>query len=369
MKLHLVAGEASGDARGAELMEALNLEQRGIEFSGAGGPRMKAIAGGRFQNWSEHAVVGIIDVLKNYGYFKKQFDAMLEEILRIKPDAVILIDYPGFNLRLAAALKKKDASMRIIYYISPQVWAWHRGRIPKIANVVDLMICIFPFEKALYEEFALRTVFVGHPLIDSLATRKIFEAREVELVGLFPGSRLKEVEKIFPVMIQAARLIKHAQPYIRFEAAAVSNSIASVLQSYLVDDLVTIKTHASHELMQRAGAAMVASGTATLEAAFFELPFVIVYKVALLTEWIGSLLVKVPYLGIVNILAGREIVREFLNGKAKPEAIANEMLRLVREESAREKMRQDLARVIAMLGEGGASERAAEAVLEELKRG
>ncbi len=367
MKLYLVAGEASGDARGAELMDALRSQEPGIQFAGAGGPRMKALAGGKFLNWSGHAVVGFIDVLKNYGYFKEQFDAMLAEILAAKPDAVILIDYPGFNVRLAAALKKKDASIRILYYISPQVWAWNRGRIPKMARILDLMICIFPFEKDLYEESGLKTVFVGHPLIDSLAAHRGTELREHDLVGLFPGSRMKEVEKNFPVMIRAARLIKHAQPHMRFEVAAVSSSIAAVLQSQLQDNLCTIRTDAAYDLMQRACCAMVASGTATLEAAFFELPFVIVYKVAMLTALVGSFLVKVPHLGMVNILAKHEIVPEFLNAKAKPEDIANAMLRLVKEESAREKMRQALAGVVRLLGEGGAAGRAAEAVLEAVR--
>ncbi len=365
MKLYLVAGEASGDARGAELMKALHLQRPDIRFFGAGGPRMKTLAGGKFQDWSAHAVVGIIEALRNYGYFKKQFDAMLAEIAELKPDAVILIDYPGFNLRLAAALKKTAAHPKIIYYISPQVWAWNRRRIPKMARILDLMICIFPFEKALYEKSGLKTVFAGHPLVDSLAARKTGETREIELVGLFPGSRRKEVEKIFPVMIQAARLMKHAQPYLRFEAAAVSSSIANLMQTHLHDDLCVIRTNASHDLMQRAGVAMVASGTATLEAAYFGLPFVILYKVSPLTALMGKLLIRVRFLGMVNILAGREIVREFLNARAKPEAVAREMLRLAKDESAREAMRRDLAAVTAMLGEGGASDRAAKAVLAE----
>ena len=363
MKLYLVAGEASGDARGAELMQALRARDRKIEFAGAGGPKMQAIAGNRFQNWSGHAVVGIIDVLKNYGYFKKQFDAILAEIETLKPDAVVLIDYPGFNLRLAAALKKKKAPPKVIYYISPQVWAWNRGRIPQMARTIDLMMCIFPFEKAIYEESGLKTIFVGHPMVDSLAADGRTGMHDPELVGLFPGSRRKEVEKIFPVMAHAARLMRHAAPALQFEAAAVSAEMAELMQSELHDNLITVKTHSSHDLMHRAGVAMVASGTATLEAAFFGLPFVIVYKVAPLTAWIGRMLVKVPHLGMVNILAGREIVQEFLNGDAKPQVIADTLLALNKDAKVQERMRQEFARVVEMLGDGGAAERAAEAVL------
>jgi lipid-A-disaccharide synthase len=308
-------------------------------------------------------------VVKNYGYFQRQFTMALEEIAREKPDAVVLIDYPGFNLRLAAALKKAGTPAKLIDYISPQVWAWNRGRIPKMARILDLMICIFPFEKPLYEESGLKTVFVGHPMLDSLAERRTGVAREKDLLGLFPGSREREVRKIYPVMLEAARVLARSRPGLRIEAAAASNEMRERMEEIgrLYPDVrceVGVKT--SHGLMQRATAGMVASGTATLEAAYFGLPYVLIYKAAWLTFAIGRRLVKVKWLGMPNILADREVVREFLQEDARPEAIAEEVGRLLDDEEARANFQVNLRSVISKLGEPGASERAAEAILGEL---
>ena len=371
MKLYLIAGEASGDARGAELMRALRERQPDLEFFGAGGREMHALRGDHFLDWADEAVVGLWDVLKKYGYFKKQFNLMLADLARVQPAALILIDYPGFNLRLAQAAKKRFPALKIIDYISPQVWAWHRERIPKMARYLDLMLCIFPFEKPLYDASGLHTVFVGHPMLDSLAARRIGQPRDPHLVGLFPGSREKEVRKIFPAMVEAAVQMKSARPELRFEASAASHQLAdrmlATLERFGQDaDFCRITVRASHELMQRAIAGMVCSGTATLEAAFFGLPLCVVYKVAWLTWVVGKRLVKVPFLGMPNVLAGREIAREFLQGDATPEALAKETLRLVTNAEAREALQHDLAAVTAQLGDSGAAQRAAEAILEEI---
>ncbi|HEX8294670.1 MAG TPA: lipid-A-disaccharide synthase, partial [Chthoniobacteraceae bacterium] len=233
VKLYLVAGEASGDARGAELMRALREQSSELQFFGAGGREMRGLAGGDFHDWADEAVVGLWDVLKKYGYFRAQFRRMLGDLERINPAALILIDYPGFNLRLARAVKRKLPHVRTIFFISPQVWAWNRGRIPKMARYLDLMLCIFPFEKELYEASGLRTVFVGHPLLDSLEKRRLALTREPDLVGLFSGSREKEVRKIFPAMIEAASRVKQARPGIRFEAAAASPQLAEQMRALL----------------------------------------------------------------------------------------------------------------------------------------
>jgi lipid-A-disaccharide synthase len=371
MNLYLVAGEASGDARGAELIRSLRARRDGIEFRGFGGPQMAALAGpGAVHDWIGRAgVIGIIDVVKNYGYFQRQFALALDEIGREKPDAVVLIDFPGFNLRLAAALKKNGTKAKIIDYISPQVWAWNRGRIPKMARILDLMICIFPFEKPLYEESGLKTAFVGHPMLDSLVEKRTGRTRESGLLGLFPGSREREVRKIYPVMLEAARLLTKSRAGLRIEAAAASDEMRERMEEIgrLYPDVrcqVGVKT--SHDLMQRATAGMVASGTATLEAAYFGLPFVLLYKAAWLTFAIGRRLVKVKWLGMPNILANREVVREFLQEDARPEPIAKEVARLLEDQNARAEFENNLKSVISKLGEPGASARAAEAILGEV---
>jgi len=371
MKIFLAAGEASGDARGAEVMQALIESRSGIEFTGLGGPRMKAIACSSFHDWIERAgVIGFIDVLKNYGFFKKQFNATLADILCLKPDAVILIDYPGFNLRLASAIRKANPAQRIIYYISPQVWAWNRGRIPKMARIIDLMICIFPFEKPLYERSGLRTVFVGHPMLDSLGVLKKDVKRDENLIALLPGSRKREIKKIFPVMIQAAVEILEKRPGSHFESAATSNEMRERMLEILARLApglpCEITVGGAYDLMQRASAGMVASGTATLEAAFFRLPYVLVYRVAWLTYFIGRRLIKVQWLGMVNILAGREVVPEYLQDRALPKPVADKVMQLAQDGPARKQFLSEIEKVMELLGETGAGRRAAKAILDEI---
>jgi lipid-A-disaccharide synthase len=198
MKIYFVAGEASGDARGAELMRALRERLPEARFFGAGGHEMRALGGDHFLDWAAEAVVGLWDVLKKYGYFRRQFSRMLREIAELQPDALILIDYPGFNLRLAHAARRRFPKLKIVQYVSPQVWAWHVGRVKRMAADLDLILCIFPFEIDFYQNSGLDAVFVGHPMLDSLAAKRLDRPRAMDLVGLFPGSRRKEVRKIFP---------------------------------------------------------------------------------------------------------------------------------------------------------------------------
>ena len=370
MNFYLIAGEASGDARAAEVMQHLRTlaQARGetAHFYGAGGPKMQALAPA-IEDWSGEAVLGLWDVLKKYPYFRRKFAAMLREIGAAKPDAVILIDYPGFNLRMAKAVKKQNPTQRVIYYVSPQVWAWNRGRIPQMARTLDLMLCIFPFEKALYEQSGLKTEFVGHPLLDALAPEKaLATVREETLVGLFPGSRKKEVSRIFPLLLQTAAHLRQARPELRFEAAAATESLAATMRTMADGADIDIHVGGAHSLMGRATVGMVTSGTATLEAAFFGLPFVLVYSVAPVTWIIGKWLVRVPYLGIANILAGREIIREFLQHAAEPRAMADELLSMLNNPEKRAAQQAEFQQVIAGLGLGGASLRAAEAILSEL---
>jgi lipid-A-disaccharide synthase len=372
-RIYLVAGEASGDEHGAALMRALHELAPDLKFAGRGGPKMQAVAGDAFMNWSDSAaVVGLWEVVKRIGYFREQFQDALNEIAAIEPDAVILIDYPGFNLRLARALRRKSRKVRIIYYISPQVWAWNRGRIRQMARFLDLMLCIFPFEAELYNKSGLRTVFVGHPMIQNLATLRSGEQRQPNLLGLFPGSRLREVRKIFPIMLEAAREIGSQRAELRFEAAAASEPLALEIGRMLgrssLRERVRIVTGDAAGTMQRACAGMVASGTATLEAAYFRLPFVLVYKVSWPTYFAARLVLKTKYLGMPNVLAGREIIPEFIQHEARPQTIAKAVLKLMNDQAAREMMSSEFDAIIAKLGESGASATAARAVVDELNR-
>lgn len=370
MIIYFVAGEASGDAHGAALMSALNSLDQHVRLLGRGGPKMRRIAGDEFLDWSEHsAVLGLWEVLKQYGYFRREFEATLAQIERDKPDAVVLIDYPGFNLRLARALRKRAPRLKIIFYISPQVWAWNRRRIPQMARYLDLMLCIFPFEAELYNRSGLRTVFVGHPMIESLGAKKSGVAREPNLIGVFPGSRRRELRKILPVMLRAAEIIARMRPETQFEIAAASDALHDEIAAVPTTlRNIRLTSASAAETMQRAQAGMVASGTATLEAAFFGLPFVLVYRVAWLTYFAARLVVKVKHLGMPNVLAGRQIVPEFIQHGARPHEIAREMLRLLDDATYRDEMLANFEGVIAKLGEGAASETAARAILAELSR-
>lgn len=371
--IYFVAGEASGDEHGASLMRALRDLAPELNFSGRGGPKMNAIAGDALINWSDSAaVVGLWEVVKRAGYFREQFQNALSEIGAIKPDAVILIDYPGFNLRLARALRKKAPALNIIYYISPQVWAWNRGRITQMARYLDLMLCIFPFEAELYNKSGLRTVFVGHPMIENLAKVRTGVERQPNLIGLFPGSRLREVRKIFPIMLEAAREMAAGRSEIRFEVAAASESLASEIHRMLaaspLRERVRVLAGDAPETMQRAFAGLVASGTATLEAAYFRLPFVLVYKVSWPTYFAARLVLKTKHLGMPNVLAGREIIPEFIQHEARPDIISKAVLKLMNDQAERGAMISEFDAIIAKLGETGASAKAARVILDELNK-
>lgn len=403
MVLYFVAGEVSGDNHAAALMRALRQARPDLHFIGRGGPEMKAIAGEDFNNWiGEAAVLGLWEVVRNYGYFRKQFRETLDEIEKEKPDAIILIDYPGFNLRLARALRRQSLSRKIIYYISPQVWAWNRGRIKQMARSLDLMLCIFPFEAELYNPSGLRTIFVGHPMVERLQGQKNDTPRDSNLVALFPGSRRREVRKILPVMLSTVAELLRTKPDLRFEVVASSPELAQEMEQIVNQlmppppnqyaggmkgeakrvgpaqglrgavsdtlDCPPIQIDVGHaaQIMQQAFVGIIASGSATQEAAFFRLPFVLVYKVSWLTYVAARLVIKLDYLGMPNILANKLIVPEFVQHEAKPSAIAKAVLRLMDDPDARNTMISAFDEIIASLGKGGASDRAARAILEEV---
>jgi len=374
-KLFLLAGEVSGDTHGSGLMRALGEIDSGMQFSGFGGHQMRAVGGPAMIDWVEDAgVVGLWEVLKMYGWFKQKMEEAVSAVAEGKPDAVILIDYPGFNLRLAQRLRDASYQGRIIYYISPQVWAWKKGRIKTMAKLLDLMICIFPFEKDLYEKSGLRTEFAGHPMVDRLKTLTNPQlSREPGLVGFFPGSRKNEVRRLFPVMLETAKRIRQEMPGARFVVSAANPRLATLMEEIIAtSDLPEakqwIEVGTVYELMQRAQVGIVASGTATLEAACFGLPYLLVYKVNALTYVVGKTVVRIKYLGIINVLAGNDapVVKEMVQGLCKPDLLAKETLVLLKDPSARELLVSRLQGVVIQLGEGGAYRRAAEAVTAQL---
>ena len=371
MTIYFVAGEVSADNHGAALMRSLRALDPELKFVGRGGPQMQQVGGARVKNWiGEAAVLGLWEVLRKYGYFRQQFSQTLNEIRESKPDAVVLIDYPGFNLRLARALRRQSQLHKTIYYISPQVWAWNRGRIREMARFIDLVLCIFPFETDLYAASGLRAVIVGHPMIERLNAQKIDAQRDPNLIGLFPGSRSREVRKIFPVMVEAARELVRWNPALRFEVAAASEELSREMNKQIADrHAMTIIVGQTPTVMQRAFVGIVASGSATLEAAYFKMPFVLIYKVAWPTYIAARFVVNVDFLGMPNLLAGKEIVPEFIQHAARSDAILKAVRLLMEDAAARDRMISNFDVIIGQLGGAGASGKAAQSILEELQSG
>lgn len=367
MKLFVVAGEKSGDKQGALLIRELQARCPGIEIKGLGGSAMHALAPA-VEDWAEKAgVVGLVDVLRHIGFFAKRLREMTERIVTEQPDGLILIDYPGFNQRLAERVHRRAPGVKIAYFIAPMVWAWHQGRIPKLAAVLDLMLCTFPFEKPLFEAAGLRTEFVGHPLVDDILAKRRTGVRQPNLIGLFPGSRRREVERHFPIFCELVKACRRRHPEWRFKTSGSNPRLVATMQRMaaaagLAPEEVNITLGLYHDLMDEAEAALVTSGTATLESALHELPFGLVYRVNPLTFAIGRRLVKIQWLGMVNILINRSITTELLQGDFCVDKCIVELERLTSPEP-RAQVLADMRESVSLLGHGGAAAKAAEAVL------
>ena len=355
-----IAGEASGDAHAAEVIKALRAQAPDVAVFGAGGVKMKAAGMELLLDLTEHAVVGLVEVLKNYAKFRRIFWDLVHEAEKRKPDAVVLVDFPGFNLRFAAQMKRHG--IKVIYYISPQLWAWHASRAKQIERDVDLMLCIFPFEKAWYAEHApkLHVEFVGHPFAEKMKAESGEVKREEKLVLLLPGSREREVAKIWPIMTD---VVDRMPKDVEFVAAAVNESSAAMMKH----PRITVEVGKTREWMQRAALAITASGTATMECAFYGCPMIVVYKVNWLTYLIGRMVVKVNWLAMPNVIAGREIVPEFIQHDAKPERIAIVARELLENDKIRQARQHELASIVESLGGAGASECAAGLILAKLR--
>jgi len=363
----MVAGEVSGDLHGAHLMEEIHRIDPGVEFFGVGGEGMERMGMRCLYRSQSLSVVGITEVLRKLGSIVEALRGVKQFLVKERPDLVILIDLPDFNLRIAKFAHRKG--IRVLYYISPQVWAWRSGRVKRIAKWVEKMVVLFSFEVPLYEAEGVDVEWVGHPLLDlvkpTLSKGEGFERfgldPERRTIGLLPGSRVHEVERLLPVLVASAQLIQEEIPDIQFVIPLAPGISMKVLSPWIDQTAVSMKVveGLSYDVMNLSEILITASGTATLEGAILGKPMIIVYKVSSLTSWIGRILIQVDHIGLVNLVAEKEIVPELIQNDANPRRIAEEAVRILRDPILCQRMTEAVAGVRKRLGEPGAAERAA----------
>lgn len=366
----VVAGEASGDLHGARLVTELRRLVPGLVTFGLGGDELQAAGLEPVAHSSEVSVVGITEVLRVLPRIKQVFAALLREVDRRRPAAAVLIDFPDFNLRLARELERRG--LRVIYYISPQVWAWRKGRVRTIAKLVDRMLVLFPFEVDFYRRHHVEVTHVGHPLVDEVPQLpQTWDRGAPEgpfRIALLPGSRLSEVEALLPTMLQSVRLLAAELP-IEVSLIKAPTVPRELLEEQIELSGLPVRIVAEDRFAAVADShlALCASGTATLEVGLLGTPMIVLYRLGFWTYSLGRALVRLPSISLVNLVLGRPVVPELLQGNANPERIAAESERVLLDDDLRAAMRKGLAELRGRLGEGGASRRAARAVAEVLE--
>lgn len=366
-RVMMVAGEASADIYGAGLIRAVQLTDPSIRFFGIGGKRMREAGAETLVDSADMAVVGLVEVLKHFDVIAAAFLKLKRILMTDPPDLLILIDYPGFNLRLAKVAKK--VGVKVLYYISPQIWAWRQGRVRKIKRLVDHMAVILPFEASFYERAGVPVSFVGHPMADLVQVALTRDAaassfgltHSQPVVGLFPGSRRSEVSRLLPAILETAQLLKRQFPELQFVLPLASTLHDDDLAPYLAEANlpITIVRDRIHDLIRACDAVISVSGTVTLEIALVGTPLVIIYKLSPLTFQLAKRLVKVEHIGLCNIVAGEAVAHELIQDDASPENIAAEVGRILTDKEYAQRRAEQLGRVRARLGGGGANQRMA----------
>ena len=375
-RIMIVSGEASGDLHGARLVEAIKQLQPDVYVCGMGGVELRRQGVDILYDAAKMAVVGIVEVITHLKDIRKAQNVLFNDLVKNRPQLLILIDYPDFNLLLAK--KAKKLGIPIFYYISPQVWAWRSGRVNTIKRLVDKMAVILPFEKQFYKNRGVDVDYVGHPLMDSVRTslsrqefwQKHFIKKDSVVVGILPGSRKKEIRSMLPLFLKAAAMIKKKHSHITFLLPQASSIKQEDLDSGgLADSTVAVKviTEDRYNLMAACDLVMAASGTVTLELAILNIPMVVSYRMSSLTYLLGRRLIKVDYASLVNLVAGKEVVPELLQENATPEKIAGAMEKIWPGQQERETMLAGISSVRERLGHGGASKKAAQVALEAMR--
>ncbi|MGQ0695210.1 MAG: lipid-A-disaccharide synthase [Nitrospiraceae bacterium] len=369
-RILIITGEASGDLHGANLANALKARDPQVSLTGIGGAAMEAAGVQLVREIGRFDVIGVVGPLAIAAVIRR-FLAMRRLFRSVPWDAVVFVDNPGLNLRYAYFAKR--AGLRVFYYIAPQIWAWRPGRIHWIKQRVDHVLVVLPFEKPIYDKAGILCTFVGHPLLDAVASQydpkslrtKFNLASEGRVIALLPGSRTREVQYLLPILLDAAEKLACREPKTQFILAQASTIHDNLLQSHLRRSPVpvTVVKGQASEVMTVSDLALVASGTATLQAAVVGTPMILIYRTTPLTFWLARFLIRVRWIGLVNLVAGRSVVPELIQSDATGQRLYEEALQILEDRSVYAEMKRSLAKVRADLGEPGASTRAAEVVL------
>lgn len=369
MKYYVIAGEASGDLHGSNLLKALKKEDNHATFRVWGGDLMLQAGAELVKHYRDLAFMGFTEVLMNLPTIVKNIRFCKQDILKYDPDVLILIDYPGFNLRIAEFAFKNN--IRVFYYISPQIWAWKQSRVHQIKKVVNRMYVILPFEKEFYERFHVDVSFVGHPLLDAVnqfthdsTFRERHELKEQHIIALLPGSRMQEISRMLPIMLKSISSYTNHIPVI---AAAPAIPLESY-QLLTAGMTVRIISGETYQLLAHAKAAVVTSGTATLETALFNVPEVVCYKGGKISYWLARRLIKVRFISLVNLILDRMVVKELIQHEMNETMIREHINTIINEGDKRNEMLNDFNELREKLGGIGASERTAKDMVERLRK-
>lgn len=369
-KFYIIAGEPSGDLHASNLMQAILDERSNTDFRFWGGEKMNAIQKGMAKHIKDLAFMGFLEVVLNLRTILRNISFCKKDILAYQPDALILVDYPGFNLLIAKWAKKHD--IKVYYYISPQIWAWKQNRVYKIKELVDKMYVILPFEKDFYKRFDFDVEYVGHPLLDEIAKFDFSDSRlsfldrnqldNRAIIAVLPGSRKQEVSVKLPIMLAAVKGYVNHQIIVAGAPTLSKEFYASI------DDSVSVIFNETYEIMANARAAIVTSGTATLEAALFKVPEVICYKGSNISYSIAKRLIKVKYISLVNLILDQEVVKELIQHECTSENIQLELDKIINDENYRQMLIDKYNELEEMLGGGGASKKVAQSLFKTLSK-
>lgn len=377
LKIMFSAGESSGDRHAAHMYLEMKDHRPQIEAIGMGGKAMREAGIRTDVDSSGIGVIGLTEVIRHYAEIRSALRLMRRLILSETPDLLICVDYKEFNLKLAQFAKKNG--IKVLFYVSPQVWAWRPSRVATYGRAIDMMAVIFPFETAYYEKEHIPVRYVGHPLVDKVVSTRTREENcrvfdlvpKQRVVGLLPGSRQHEVKRMLPVMLEAAAILGRQHQDLQFllvQADSIDDELVRSCFAKTSIDCLTIK-HQAYDAVSCCDAVMTTSGTATLEVALLQVPMVIVYKLAAVTYWLGRMLVHTPFIGLPNIIAGKAIVKELIQHDARAATLAAEIDRILSDENYRGEMLSNLQAVKRQLGDGGGSRNTARLALELLNNG